>query len=82
VAWNTLIQRLRDIQLSDEPDEFRWNLHANGAFSVKSFYNAILHSDLPVDNNKKIWKMKLPLKSKIFCWHLRQWIILTKDNLV
>jgi hypothetical protein len=62
VAWNTLIHRLGDIHLSPEPDEFRWNLHVDGTFSVKYFYNAILLSDLPVDNNKKIWKMKIPLK--------------------
>jgi hypothetical protein len=82
VAWNTLIQRLGDIHLSPEPDEFRWNLHVDGTFSVKSFYNAILLSDLPVDNNKKIWKMKIPLKIKIFGWYLRRGVILTKDNLV
>jgi hypothetical protein len=23
-------------------------------------------SDIPVDNNKKIWKMKIPLKTKFF----------------
>jgi hypothetical protein len=82
VAWNDLIQRLGDIQLSTEPDEFRWNLHVDGTFSVKSLYNAILHSDIPVDNNKKIWKMKIPLKIKNFGWYLRRGVILTKDNLV
>jgi hypothetical protein len=54
VAWNTLIHWLEDIQLSPELDKFRWNLHVDGIFSVKSLYNAILISDLPVDNNKKI----------------------------
>jgi hypothetical protein len=54
VAWNALIHRLGDVNLSPEPDEFRWNLHVDGSFSVKSLYNAILHSDVPVDNNKKI----------------------------
>jgi hypothetical protein len=82
LAWNALIQRLGDIHLSPEPDEFRWNLHVDGTFSVKSLYNAILHSDIPVDNNKKIWKMKIPLKIKIFGWYLRRGVILTKDNLV
>jgi hypothetical protein len=41
-----------------------------------------LLSDLPVDNNKKIWKMKIPLKIKIFGWYLRRGVILTKNNLV
>jgi hypothetical protein len=63
VAWNALLQCLAPIQLSPRPHVFRWNIHANGGFSVDSLYNAILHSDLPVDNNKKIWKMKIPLKT-------------------
>jgi hypothetical protein len=60
-AWNTLLQRLDSIQVSPRHDVFRWNLHANGGFSVDLLYNAILQSDLPVDNNKKIWKMKICL---------------------
>jgi hypothetical protein len=27
-------------------------------------YKALIHPDIPVDNNKKIWKMKVPLKNK------------------
>jgi hypothetical protein len=64
VAWNSLLLHLDDIQLSPGPDEFWWNLHANGTFSIDSLYKAILQSDIPVDNNKKIWKMKIPLKTK------------------
>jgi hypothetical protein len=41
-----------------------------------------LQSDIPVNSNKKIWKMKIPLKIKIFGWYLRRGVILTKDNLV
>jgi hypothetical protein len=81
-AWNTLLQRLESIQLDTGPDEFCWNLHPNGKFSVCLLYNAIIQSDIPVGDNKKIWKMKIPLKTKIFGWYLRRGIILTKDNLV
>ena len=31
---------------------------------------------------KKLWKMKTPLKVKIFAWYARWGVILTKDNLV
>jgi hypothetical protein len=37
---------------------------------------------ISVDNKKKTWKMKIPLKTKIFAWCIRRWVILTKDNLV
>jgi hypothetical protein len=45
-------------------------------------YNVLIHSDTPVENNKKIWYMKIPLKTKVFAWYLRRGVILTKDNLV
>jgi hypothetical protein len=32
--------------------------------SVGSLYNAIIQSDISVDNNKKLWKMKIPYKTK------------------
>jgi hypothetical protein len=81
VAWNALLQRLATVQLSPKPDEFWWNLHKNGEFSVDSMYNALIHLDVPVDNNKMIWKMKIPLKTKVFGWYLHRGVILTKDNL-
>uniref|UniRef100_A0A452XBT8 Reverse transcriptase zinc-binding domain-containing protein n=1 Tax=Aegilops tauschii subsp. strangulata TaxID=200361 RepID=A0A452XBT8_AEGTS len=79
-AWNELLTRLEDIQLSYEPDTFRWNLHQNGKFSVKSMYDAMVHCDVPVDN-RKLWKLKIPLRVKIFLWFLNKGVILTRDNL-
>jgi hypothetical protein len=45
-------------------------------------YNALIQTDLPVDNTKKIWKMKIQLKTIFFVWYLHWAIILTKDNLI
>jgi hypothetical protein len=81
-AWNALLQRLDYVQLSSRADEFPWNLYANGAFSIDSLYKEIFQSDIPVDNNKRIWKIKIALKTKNFGWYLRRGVILTKDNLV
>ena len=81
VAWNALIERLALVQLTQGSDEFRWNLHENGKFSVESMYRALIHSAVPVDNNKNIWNMKVPLKVRIFAWYLRKGVLLTKDNL-
>ena len=44
-------------------------------------YKALIQPEFLVDNNKKIWKMKLPLRTKVFTWYLRRGVILTKDNL-
>jgi hypothetical protein len=67
VSWESLLQRLATVQLTDGKDEFDWNLLENGKFSVASMYNVLILSDLPVLDNKKIWKMKIPLKNKFFC---------------
>ena len=77
-----MLQRLVLVNLTEGADEFRWNLHTNGKFSVDSMYNALIQPDIPVDNNKKIWKMNIPLKNKVFAWYLRRGVILTKDKLV
>jgi hypothetical protein len=45
-------------------------------------YKALLHSEAPIHKNKHIWKMKIPLRIKVFAWYLRRGVILTKDNLV
>ena len=81
-VWNTLLGRLAAINLDPGLDIFRWNLLQNGKFSVDSMYKALIQSDMPVDNNKKLWKMKMPLKTKKIAWYARRGVILTKDNLV
>jgi hypothetical protein len=54
VSWDALLLRLANIQLTTGKDIFRWNLHENGKFSVASLYNALILSDSPVYDNKKI----------------------------
>jgi len=78
--WNDLAARLAPITLSHDEDEFRWNLDPAGVFSVKSHYWGLISQNVP-NVNKKLWKLKLPLKIKIFLRYIRRGIILTKDNL-
>ena len=80
-SWNALLQRLATVQLTQGPNEFRWNIGISGNFSVDSMYKALIQPSTPVDSNKKIWKMNIPLKTKVFAWYLCQGVILTKDNL-
>ena len=80
-SWHELLLRLATVNLTQGTDEFRWNLRKCGKFSVDSMYTALVQPDVPVNNNKKIWKMKIPLKNKVFAWYLRRGVILTKDNL-
>ncbi len=80
-AWHNLWPRIADLVLTQEQDEFRWNLTPNGVFSVNSLYLALVHTGIP-NINRRIWKIKVPLKVKIFLWYLRRGVTLTKDNLV
>jgi hypothetical protein len=59
-----LITSLLRLASDTRADEFRWNPHTNGFFSVDSMYKALILPEIPVKNNKMIWKMKIPLKKK------------------
>ncbi|WVZ80083.1 hypothetical protein U9M48_027589, partial [Paspalum notatum var. saurae] len=52
-----------------------------GDNSVQSMYNNLIldNNTIPVTCN--LWKLRIPLKIKIFLWYLRTGVILTKDNL-
>ena len=47
---------------------------------MKSMYAALMDEKvLPI--NQPLWKLKIPLKIKVFIWLLHRGVILTKDNL-
>ena len=72
VMWNNLVSRLANVELrQEEEDEFRWKLDQSGVFSVKSHYLGLINQNTP-NLNKDLWKMKIPLKIKIFLWYLRR----------
>ena len=78
--WNNLVSRLSTIVLSQERDEFKWNLDQTCVFSVKSHYLGLINKNTP-NLNTRIWKLKAPLKIKIYLWYFRRAVILIKDNL-
>jgi hypothetical protein len=54
--------------------------NASGHLSVRSTYNGLMTT--PNSNQPRWpWKLKPPLKIKIFLWYLERGAILTKDNL-
>jgi hypothetical protein len=80
-CWHNLVARVADTRLTDMNDKFIWGLHQKGIFSVKSMYLALI-SDNRVRHDFTIWKLKIPLKNKIFTWYLKRGVVLTKDNLI
>jgi hypothetical protein len=75
-----LVEHLKSIHLSDEVDSFLWSLTAFRIFSVGSLY-----ADFMIDHTiflkKYLWKLKVPLKIRIFMCLLFKKFLLTKDNL-
>jgi hypothetical protein len=78
--WLHLVRRLMGITLTDQPDNFVWKLTKSGSFSVKSLYLDHLN-DHTRFLRKYIWKIKVPLKIRIFMWFLYRKVLLTKNNL-
>jgi hypothetical protein len=72
---------LISIHLTDRLDIFKWSLNSNGQFSVNLMYQAFIDTNI-VPNNSYLWKIRIPLKIKVFLWLLYREAILTKDNLV
>uniref|UniRef100_A0A452YEE1 Reverse transcriptase zinc-binding domain-containing protein n=1 Tax=Aegilops tauschii subsp. strangulata TaxID=200361 RepID=A0A452YEE1_AEGTS len=66
-AWLHLVRHLMDAQLSQQPDQLCWKLTKNGEFSVKSMYLDVINSSI-VPRSKHVWKVKVPLKIKVFMW--------------
>jgi len=77
-------RRLPDIvfryRLNSDKDYARWDSEKSGIFSVNSTYKHLCRHEYGL-NFSRIWKAKLPLKTKIFMWLVIQNSIITKDNL-
>jgi hypothetical protein len=69
-----------EVELSNDPDEFKWKLTESGSYTVKSMYNDLMQGHT-IFLRKYLWKLKIPLKIKIFMWFLNNKVLLTKDNL-
>jgi hypothetical protein len=65
-AWHDVVAMVADIHLTNQRDCF--------------VYRALLEAEA-ISYNTLIWKLKLPLKIKVFIWYLYKRVTLTKDNL-
>jgi hypothetical protein len=81
MAWQQRTTLITNTQINDQRDIFIWSLHQHGKFTVRSMYMALIRPQV-VPRNHPIWKIKIPLKIKIFMWYLINNIAPTTDNLV
>jgi hypothetical protein len=80
LEWQNLVAQCAHVNLVDEPDNFKWNMTTSRSYTVRSLYLHLIDRNPPF-RHKSIWKLKIPLKIKIFLWYLQKGVILTKDNL-
>jgi hypothetical protein len=78
--WLNLVARISNVELVDGSDHFRWSLTNSGLFFVRSLYLHLIDTQT-LFRHRKIWKIKIPLKIKIFLWLLQRGVVLTKDIL-
>jgi hypothetical protein len=64
--WYRLVAGVVHIRLSEVQDRFVWDLIQNDNFAVSSMYKALI-MDTRVMHNTLLWKLKIPLRIKIFC---------------
>jgi hypothetical protein len=68
------------VRMNQPADVFMWNLHQDGKFTVCSLYLPLINNGV-AHMNRQLWRLKVPLKIKIFMWYMRKEVVLTKDNL-
>jgi hypothetical protein len=70
-----------DVQLTTQPDVFKWGPTKLDLFSVKT-----MHIDYMDDHTKHLhkyhWKIKFPPKIRVLMWFLYKKVMLTQDNLI
>jgi hypothetical protein len=65
LAWQHLVTRVMNIQLMTHRDTFVWPMNQHGKFIVRSMYRALTDPQV-VPAHHPVWKLKIPLKIKIF----------------
>jgi hypothetical protein len=63
--WLGLVARISHVQLTEGSDLLKWSLTKSGLFTVRSLYHHLIDTNPPFEH-RKIWKMRIPLKIKIF----------------
>jgi len=65
LEWQNLVAQIAHVNLVDEPDIFSWNMTTSKLYTVRSHYLHLIDRNPPF-RHKSIWKLKIPLKIKIF----------------
>ncbi|WVZ49107.1 hypothetical protein U9M48_000488 [Paspalum notatum var. saurae] len=64
--WYNLVLRTMNVDLTEGNDVFRWKLHSNGSFSVRSMYKHLISNNIRVSQD--IWLEGIEEGTKIVCF--------------
>nr|CAD1824703.1 unnamed protein product [Ananas comosus var. bracteatus] len=67
--------------LTDCDDKAIWRWCEDGKFSVRKAYDFLIFDGIDVCTTPYLWKLKIPLRVKVFLWLAGRSKILTADNL-
>ena len=68
--WELILDMIQFTFLSDQKDRVRWAFEKKGEFSVKSMYRWLAYGGVSDPTLKKIWRLKIPLKIRVFLWQV------------
>lgn len=75
-------EKVSQFKVEHGPDIMLWRWSPTGQFTVRSTYVALSDGATRDRRSSKIWKLRVPLKVKVFCWLVLRKRLLTADNLV
>ena len=79
--WYRLVSLVIHVNLVEAGDLFIWKANQRSTFSVKAMYRCLMQEN-SIPDKCTAWKLRVPLKIKVFLWYLKKGVILTKDNLI
>ncbi|OAY70170.1 putative ribonuclease H protein [Ananas comosus] len=79
---SALKDRVTSFKVGQHMDVIGWRWCSSGIFSVKSAYRMLNDGGTIDGRTSKIWRLRIPLKVKVFCWLVLKKRPLTTDNLV
>lgn len=77
-----LMARVSNFKTEKGPDSVHWRWTPDGLFSIKSTYSLLCDGGTRDVRARKIWKLRIPLKVKVFCWLVLKKRTPTVENLL
>jgi hypothetical protein len=79
--WLELVELIKIVCLTKDPNGHVWLLHSSSNYSVRSFYGIVNNDGVVLIHTLAVWKLHIPPRIHIFMWLLSNDKLQTRDNL-